>query len=189
MYFILIVLIFSIGIYISNQHEYDRKYSININENSIQHNLKNWLNRDEGSNLNPKILDLKKIGSSSTYMVLFELENNVKGNAQLVKGRNNKLRIKQASNGGFIGYTFEEIKTNKGRYFLVMGKNPDLVIDHIVVKVDYTRTYSYPINVSKDDFFYHYKKIPEDIDQRPKIIYYDKNNKELTDDELRGIFN
>ncbi|CAH2716027.1 hypothetical protein BACCIP111895_03211 [Neobacillus rhizosphaerae] len=191
MYLILLVFVFSSALYFGhyiNQQEYNRKYSIGFNESSIQYNLKNWLNRNDGSNLNPKIFDIKKLGSSSSYMVLFELENKVIGNAQLVKGRNNKLRIKQASYGDLNAYTFEDIKTNKGRYFLVMGKNPELMIDHIDVKVDYTMTYSYPINVSKDEFFYNYKNIPDDILQRPKIFYYDKTNKQLSDDELREIF-
>lgn len=69
-----------------------------------------------------------------------------------------------------------------------MGRNPKLAFDHIEVKVDYTSTFSYPINVSKNEFYFYYKKIPKDLDIRPKIFYFDKTNKEFTDDQLRGMF-
>jgi hypothetical protein len=188
LYLILWVFIGSIALYYINDQDYNKKYHIENNKSAIQHNLKNWLNRDDGDNMDPKIFDIKRLGNSSTYMVLFKLDDNKIGNAQLVKGRNNKLMIKQAGYGDLAAYTFREIKTNKGRYFLVLGRNPELAFDHIEVKVDYTSTFSYPINVSKNELYYHYKKIPKDLDIRPKIIYYDKENREFTDDELRGRF-
>jgi hypothetical protein len=190
-YLLLLGLIISTALYIrhyKNQQDYDRKYHISINETSIEGNLQMWLNRYDGMNLDPGILDIQRLGTSSTYMVLYKLGNNKFGAAQLIKGRNNKLRIKQASSGDLLDNKVEDIKTNKGRYFLVMGKNPDLVIDHIEVKVDYKKSYSYLVNVSKDEFYYNYKKIPKELDQRTKIIYYDKNNREFTDDQLRVIF-
>lgn len=48
--------------------------------------FKNWLNRDPGDKMDPSIFDIKQLGNSSTYMVLYTLEDNKIGNAQLVKG-------------------------------------------------------------------------------------------------------
>jgi hypothetical protein len=190
LYLILLVFILSIAFYIRyyKQQEYDKKYYISLNESSIESHLKVWLIRDDGMKLDPKVFDIQQLGSSSTYMVLFELEKNTFGNAELVKGRNGKLRIKESSYGDFLMYDYEDIKTNKGRYYLVLGKNPDLVVDHLKVIVDHKKAYSYLVDVSKDKFFYHYKKIPDELDQRTKILYYDKNNMELSDDQLREIF-
>ncbi|MGV2939690.1 hypothetical protein AB5I83_08875 [Mesobacillus sp. LC4] len=172
-----------------SEQDYNRKYYISVDEASIERNLKLWLNRDEGMDLNPDIFDLQRLGDTSTYMVLFTLGNNDYGNAQLIQGRNGKLRIKQASYGGILTYDYQDIKTNKGRYYLVMGKNPDLVFDHIEVEVDYKKSYSFFVDVSEDEFFYHYESIPEDqeLDERTKIIYYDEDNKPFSDDQLRVI--
>lgn len=185
-----LVLYISTAIYIRhsfNELEYNRKYHISINETSIEEGLKVWLNREEGMDYNPDIFDIQRLGTSSTYIALYKLGNNEYGNAQLVVGRNNKLRIKQSSSGGLLLDTYQDIKTNKGRYYLVMGKNPDLVFDHIEVKVDYKEPYSYMVDVSKDAFYYTYKKIPEDLIPRTKFIYYDKNNKQFTDEQLSPI--
>ncbi|MFS0862099.1 hypothetical protein [Fredinandcohnia sp. 179-A 10B2 NHS] len=191
LYLLLIVFVIGLAIYGWNykeQKEYEKKYYITNEKSSIQYNLKLWLNRDGSMTLDPKVFEVEKIADTSSYIVLFELEDNQLGVAQLVEGKNNKLRIKEAGYGGFSQYRYEDLKTNKGRYFFVMGENPELQIDHIEVLVDYTKSYSYLIDVSKDEFFFHYKKIPEDLDQRTQILYFDKNNKQFTDDELRILF-
>lgn len=62
--------------------------------------------------------------------MLFETQSNKIGYAHIFKGWNGKYKI-DSSGHGTNQVSYKKIKTNKGMYGILVGKNPDLEFDHI----------------------------------------------------------
>jgi hypothetical protein len=171
-YFSLFLIVLCIGysLYYLNQYHID-------NENvSIQSNLNDWLNRGSTEQISPNVIEVVRLDNSNSYIVLFELENNDIGYSQLIKGLNGMPKIERAGYGTNV-VSYEKIKTNQGMYGILIGKNPNLKIDHISVKLMHEEI-GFTTDVSKDEKFVKYEKLPSDLEENfpAELTFYDKNN-------------
>lgn len=158
---------------------YFNKYHIKNDNVSIQSNLKDWLNRGSVEKNSPDVLDVVRLDHSNSYIVLFQLEKNNIGYAQLIKGWNGKFRIEQAGYGT-NKVSFADLKTNEGIYEVVVGYNENLKIDHMLVKLQ-NEEYSFTTDVSKDKEFLRYEKLPSELKETfpANITFFDQNNNEI----------
>jgi hypothetical protein len=172
-YFIVIILVFS-SVY---SIFYINKFDIEDNNESIESNLELWLNMGSGKEVEPNILNLVKLGNSNSYIAFFQLENKHFGYAHLIKGWNGKFKAVHAGHGSNI-VSYEKIKTDKGIFGILVGKNPKLKIDHIKVKLMY-EDFSFITQVSEEQSFLKYKKLPRELKQTfpAELTFYDENNR------------
>lgn len=78
------------------------------------------------------------LDDTKSSIALFQLENADIGYAHLIKDLNGKYEF------DVIGYgsnkvSYEEIKTNRGMYGILVGKNRELRIEHITAKLMYEK--------------------------------------------------
>lgn len=178
-YFIIIFSIISIGYSLN----YLSKYHIEDNKTVIQSSLKDWLNRGSGS-IDPDVLNIVQLDDTSSYVVLFETQNSNIGYAHLIKGWNGKYKIDQSAHGTNV-VSYRKIKTIKGIYGILVGKNPGLKIDHIKVDL-YYGNFIFTSNVSTDKKFVRYEKLPNDVEKHfpAELTYYDNDGSEIELSEL-----
>jgi hypothetical protein len=175
---VLVFLLLAIG-YIS----YSNIYHIDITH--LQTNLKEWLNRGNSEQeINPEILEVTQIESTTSYITLYQLENGDFGYAQLIKGLNGKYKIKRSGHGtGNEPALYEVIDTNKGKFMVLYGENPNLIIKEIYTTMLIEDTeYKYGTDVSKNKTYIKYEKITDDTDivvTTVKLTYSDKNNRKI----------
>lgn len=157
--------------------KYMNKYHIDNDNISIQSSLKDELNRGSVDELNPKLKETVRLGESSSYIALFQLENNEIGYSQMIKGLNGKFKFERAGSGTNI-VSYENIHTNKGDYGILVGHNPDQKINHILAKL-INEEFEFNADVSKDRLFVKYEKLPSKLkDASPaELTFYDENNK------------
>ncbi|GGI17787.1 hypothetical protein [Gottfriedia solisilvae] len=172
-FFIFIILV-GYGIYNISQ------FTVENNKSSIQTNVKMFINRGEVRKLNPHIIDIEQIGESNSFIALFQLNNSSMGFAHLEKGLNNKMKILTTTYGDDNKVSYSDIKTNNGKYIAIIGINKGLNIDHITTKLMYEK-YTYNVNVSNEEYFIKYKKLPRKLkDTFPAdLILYDKKGNVL----------
>lgn len=110
--------------------------------------------------------------------MLFETQSNKIGYAHIFKGWNGKYKI-DSSGHGTNQVSYKKIKTNKGMYGILVGKNPDLEFDHIHADL-YSGEFSFTSDLSDDEVFVKYQKLPGDIEQPfpAELTFYEKNRSE-----------
>ncbi len=147
---------------------YSSYYDIEDNTESIHLGLSEWMNG------NVEILKVTQLDKSSTYIVLFERDDKYTGFAHMKKGWNGRFVIKMSGEGEG-GQRYNEIKTNKGLYAILVGRNVDLNIDHITY---YNHPdYEFTSSVSTEETFLKYKKIPNNLaGTYPELTFFDKHN-------------
>ncbi|GAM12799.1 hypothetical protein [Mesobacillus selenatarsenatis] len=169
-YLVILVAVMAIGyvIYYFNQ------YPIDDNQAAIQSGLQKWSNRASGS-IKPSVIKSIQLEDTSSYIVLFQTENGDMGYAHLIKGFNGKYKIDHSGYGTNI-VSYQKIKTNKGIYGILIGKNPKLKIDHIKTEL-YSGEYSFESNVKGEERFIAFEKLPENTKQPfpAELTFYDKN--------------
>ena len=175
MYYIAIIIVLCIGFSLF----YINQYSINNDERSIQSSLKEWLNRASEEELDPNVLETVQLDDTSSYITIFQLENGNHGYSHLIKGINSKFKIQHSGHGtGLVSY--QVIDTNKGKYMILYGRNPNLNIDHISLKSIH-EDFGFDADVSKNEIFVRYEDVPSDF-KNPfpaNLTFYDKNNNEI----------
>ncbi|MBT2685036.1 hypothetical protein [Bacillus sp. ISL-37] len=173
-YLVIFVAVMAIGygIYYSNQ------YPIEDNPAAIQTGLQEWSNRDSGS-INPEVIKSVQLDDTNSYIVLFQTDNGEMGYAHLIKGLNGKYKIDHSGYGTNI-VSYQKIKTNKGMYGILIGKNPQLKIDHIEAEL-YSGEYSFESNVKGEERFIAFEKFPENTEQPfpAELTFYDENGSEI----------
>gem|GEM_PF-1011918 len=161
---------------------YLNQYDIEDNEASIQSNLDTWLNRPNSEEINPEVLKVEQLEDTTSHIILFQLDDGSYGYARLVKGLNGKFKIDIAGYGTGQGTvldnaSYQVIDTNKGKYFILYGGNPDLKIDYILATSQLDE-YEFTFNVSDDKTFIHSTKISTGA-ERPfptRLSFYDSDN-------------
>ena len=162
--FILVFALIGVLIYLSI-------YNTENDRPSIESELQFVLNEQDLT-----LLDIVRLDKTSSYIALFTLKNGEIGYAQLVQGFNNKLRCKRAGYGT-NEFSYQKIVTNKGEYGIVIGKNPDLKINHITVTFLH-ENYVFTSYIKNKKYFVLYEKLPSRIQRAypVKLTFYDKNN-------------
>lgn len=174
-YYTLSLMVFCIAYSLFNLNQ----YNIDNDHTSIQSNLKAWMNRGSEEELHPTVLEMVQLDDTATYITLFQLEKGNYGYAQLTKGINGKFRIERSGHGINIA-SYEVVDTNKGKYMILYGRNPNFKIDHISVKSKH-EDFGFISDVAKDEIFIKYKEISSDF-KKPfpaKLTFFDKNNNEI----------
>ncbi|MFD2045490.1 hypothetical protein ACFSTA_17540 [Ornithinibacillus salinisoli] len=167
---------------------HSHQYTLENEESSIETHLNDWINKENDyREVIPAIIDIFQIGDSNTNIVLFQTDDeNMIGYASYLKGWNGKLKAVHYSFGTDKIY-FEDIQTNKGKYGIILGMNPNLLIDHINVDL-IDKDLHYVVEVSKEERFLKYKKLPKKMKDHvyAELILKDDNSNPL---EYTEVFN
>lgn len=168
---------FIIIIFLGYTFFYLNEYDIKNQKSSIHSALSKWENRGDGEEVKLEIIEMTQVDKTSSYIILYETEDENIGYAHLIKGWNEKFKILLSGSGTKI-VTYRDIKTNHGMYGIVVGKNPDLKIHHIIVKSE-NNAFSFNLNISENEKFLAYRKLPNDLEETylSEIIFYDENEK------------
>lgn len=153
---------------------YFNQYSIEDERASIEANLMEWQNKGNEKEIKFDILKVTQIDDTNSYIALFETTDKNIGYTHLLKGWNGKYKIEQSGWGTNIA-SYQDLKTNKGMYGILVGKNPDLQIDHIIAE-SAEENFSFTSTVSKDETFLVYEKLPSDLKSTflPNVTLYDE---------------
>lgn len=162
---------------------YFNQYNIEDKRATIQSSLKEWSNRGSGS-IDPDVIEAVQLDDTSSYIVLFETQSKNIGYAHFIKGWNGNFKIEHSGHGTNI-VKYQKIKTNKGMYGILVGKNPDLKIDHIKADLYYV-DFSFKSNVNADEKFVSYQQLPADIEKPfpAELTFYDKKSSVIEMSEL-----
>ncbi|MBD8015130.1 MULTISPECIES: hypothetical protein [Planococcus] len=157
---------------------YVNQYSVKDNRASILADLTTWESRGSEEEIEIKILKMTQINHTTSYVVLFETADKYVGYAHLLKGWNGQFKIVESGAGTNI-VKYRDLKTNQGVYGILAGKNPDLQIDHITAKSEFTdEDFSFTSPIPEDATFLVYKKLPEDLKETfLTFTLYDENGK------------
>lgn len=179
MFLLMFVIVCSIGG--GSVIAYSQQFSIDSSESALQPHLSEWINKGQSETEDkPVILDIRQLGKSNSYLALFITADNSKiGYAHYHKGWNDKLKPVNFL-FGTDKIVFREIETNKGKYGILLGINPDFIIDTIKAPItDEELSFSY--DVSSNEWFLKIEKIPNTINHQvySDLELYDGNNNRL----------
>jgi hypothetical protein len=151
------------------------KYSIADNQEQIEKGLLQFMNRPQVVTTNIDILEELDLDNKK---YVFFLNYDGLGEAELTKGLNNKYKIESV---GYGGNFFEKdiLKTDKSKYLIIKGKNPNQSIAYIMVLLDYKE---YKINLPQEEYYIVYNEIPQESSfvEINNIKLFDKNNVDIT---------
>ncbi|MDQ0429447.1 hypothetical protein QOZ98_002275 [Planomicrobium stackebrandtii] len=158
---------------------YMSQYVIQNEEAAIHKELTDWQSRGEDVEFEFTTLDMVQLDDTSSHVVFFETPDRNVGYAHLIKGWNGKFKINQSGWGTDL-VSFSDLKTNKGTYGLVTGKNQGLEIDHIKAESN-DRNFSFTFTLPKEENFLVYEKLPGNLKNTflPHITLYDENGEDL----------
>ncbi|MBZ9637702.1 hypothetical protein [Clostridium sp. FP1] len=166
---------------------YSRVYTIMDNEIQLKDNIIQFLNRP--TVIVNKIDIKQELNLDNKKYILF-IFNNTCGEAELTKGLTNKYKIESIRYGSSSTYFNDEIyKTNKGKYLIMTGENPDMKIIYARVTLD---NKEYKISIPHQEYFISYCAIPIDT----QLVYpsfnntklYNKNDADITDKISKVLF-
>ena len=171
-----IIIIFSVGF-----GYYSKKYSIKNDIQVIKNQLIQFINRPTAT-IND--IDIKQELNIDNKKYVFFVINNELGDAELTKGINNKYKIESTSYGS--GSLRDEIvKTNKGKYLILKGKNLDNKISYVKVLLN---NKEYKITIPQKEYYMVYCSVPTETEGTfldiNNINFYNRNNTDITFDVL-----
>jgi hypothetical protein len=149
--FSFIALISIIGIIAACQNI--AKYTVKDTEQDVKLSIEKLLSTS--SNNASKIVLKKTMDIDNRKFAAF-IYNNFLGDAEFTKGPNNKYRLQRLGHGN-DSFRMEVQQTNKNKYFVIVGKNPNMRIDRIEVTLEGN---IYNIQVPKEEYFIVYCQIP-----------------------------
>jgi len=154
-------------------------YNIEYNNEEIYTTIIEDEDTDDFKEL--KLGEIVRIGNSNTIIVLVRNKKWL-GFAKFIKGWNGNLTY-IGTNIGNSTVTYQKLSTNKGTFFLLVGKNPTLTI-HNIKALLMNESYSFNSEVSNERYFLNYVKLPGDIEYAipAKLTYYDKKGNDITND-------
>lgn len=179
---VLLCILVTIGIALVS---YTKRYAIKDNEKQLENNVMQFINRTSvvASNINIK----KELNLDNKKYILFS-NNNTLGDAELIKGLNNKYKIKSTGIGS--GYFRDKIvKTNKGKYLILKGKNIGLKIAYAKVILD---NKEYKISIPQEEYFMVYCPVPietkETYIEINNLKLYNKQDVDITNEMFKILF-
>ncbi|MFG6116704.1 hypothetical protein ACGTN9_16255 [Halobacillus sp. MO56] len=177
---VIYLLLFVSIIFIIYSFNYFNQYHIEDKTTSIQSELKEWINRGSGL-IEPEVIKRVQLDDTNSYIASFRTKSGNIGYAQLIKGWNGKFKIVVAGHGdGDDVVDYQKIKTSDGIYGVVVGRNPDMKIDHIKTDL-YDEEFNFTSTVSSDKTYVKYHMLPPDIENPfpAEVTLFDKNNTEI----------
>jgi hypothetical protein len=143
---------------------YSRTYKISDNKKQLEYNIKQFINRPTVIHNN---IDIKQELNINNKKYILLLIDNILGEAELTKGINNKYKIESVRSGGY--FRSKVYKTNKGKYFIVEGKNYDMKIAYIKILLD---NKEYKISIPQQEYFLAYCEVP--IETQIEYLNFDE---------------
>lgn len=172
---ILIVFIF-IGFLVSLQ--YSKTYNVSNKQKDIEISLEEFLLKSGFRNIT---IDIKSVADIDNKKYVLFNANNLLVYAEFIKGFNNKYKIRCAD-FGCINISNEVIETNKGRYFLSIGRKANEKIKYIIASIEFKK---YKLELPKEEYFITYCIVDPKASMAEWVVYYyDENNKDITDEVL-----
>jgi hypothetical protein len=175
---------------------YSGKYTITDDKKQLELTIMNFgmdsslsnKNNDTEQELNiDKYIDIKQeLNLDNKKFSLYILAKKM-GYAQLIKGLNNKYKIDSTECGD--GYFKNRIiKTNRGKYIIFVGKNPDMKITYTKVELDGKE---YKIEIPQQEYYIAYCKVPnstqENLIDINRIKLFNGNDVDITDEMFRVL--
>ena len=162
---------------------YSKAYTITNDKKQLSENIVQFTNRNTVVSNN---IDIKQeLNLDNKKYVLFIINNNL-GDAELTKGFNNKYKIESTGYGAF--FKDEIYKTNKGKYLILKGKNPDKKIAYSKVILD---NKEYKIIIPQQEYFMVYCEVPIETQRifpdSNNIKFYNSNNADITNEMFRVL--
>jgi len=122
---------------------------------------------------------IEKIDNLTVAFLTYERDDNeIFAGARLRKGLNGRYKILGSSHSGGGSFLFQNLKTARGSYRVVMGKNFNKEIDSFSLTID---GQIYNANVSEEDYFIRVFKIPEKSGWFNELALYDAQNNDITE--------
>jgi hypothetical protein len=158
---------------------YSRIYTITDNKRQLEDNITQFSKRPTTIANN---IDIKQELNLDNKKYILFMTNNTLGDAELTKGLNSKYKI-EAIGGGGASFRYKIYKTNKGKYLILKGKNPNTKITYTKVTLE---NKEYKISIPQQEYFIVYCTVPSETQSiYPKtknIKFYDKNDIDITDE-------
>jgi hypothetical protein len=174
-----LIILLCLFIIVGTVFSYSRVYTLTDNKAQLKDNILQFSNRPSKIYNN---IDIKEeLNLDNKKYILYIIDNTL-GNAELTKGFNNKYKIETIGSGSSYLFIPEIYKTNKGKYLILKGKNPDMKIVYAKVSVD---NKEYRISIPKKTYFLVYCAVPI----KTEIIYPDANNLKLYNNDDVDITN
>lgn len=174
-------LLFAIVIFCIGFGYYSKTYPIKNDMQVIKDRIIKFINRptpyindiDIKQELN---LDNKKY----IFFLINDQFNDQLGGAELTKGINNKYKI-ESTEWASGSLRDEIVKTNKGKYLILKGKNLDNRISYVKISLD---NKEYTINIPQKEYYMVYCSVPLETEETfldfNSIKFYDNNNTDIT---------
>ena len=156
---------------------YSKTYAVENDKEVIKNRLIQFINRPTVIVNN---IDIKHELNIDNKKFVFFVINDTLGDAELTKGINNKYRIDTTgyANGSFRD---EIVKTNKGKYLVLNGKNYDNKISYVRVLLE---NKEYKITIPKQEYYMVYCSVPSETERTfldiNSIRFYNENDTDIT---------
>lgn len=163
---------------------YSGTYTIRNDRKQISENILLFINI---GTVKSNSIDIKEeLNIDNRRYVLFVINNSL-GMAELIKGLNNRYKIESTRHGsGFFHH--EIIKTNKGKYLILEGKNYNAKIAYIKALLD---NKEYKIVIPKQEYFMVYSEVPVETQSKyldlNNIEFYDSKDIDITDETFKVL--
>ncbi|MFT8316363.1 MAG: hypothetical protein ABF633_19230 [Clostridium sp.] len=165
---------------------YNNTYTIADNKVEIQNALMRFINKP--TVITKEIVIKQSVDIDNKKYVLLINTNSINNyqyfdDAELTRGISKRYRIEQIGMSGSRNFAYEVITTNKGKYFIIMGENPDVKISNVKIKLD---NKYYNIKIPKQRYFIAYEPVSKNtksmFPEFNSLRFYDKNNKDITEE-------
>jgi hypothetical protein len=155
----------------------DNEYPVVDNNTLLKQGLENFINRGEDKKISISIKN--KCYIDNVLLVSYITNEGSLGCADLHKIKNNKYNIDSLGYGTATIH-MTNTKTNKGKYFIVIGRKYSKRIQYLKVKLDK----DYVFNIDGKDYFIEYYMIPDTLKNVHTTDFwlYDNNNVDITED-------
>lgn len=162
---------------------FSKTYTITNGRTQLEDNILGFINRNT---VVIKNIDIKQeLNLDNKKYVLFTIKDGL-GEAELTNDFNNKYKIESAGYGSAF-FRYDIMKTNKGKYLILEGKNYDNKISYTKVLLD---NREYKIIIPQQKYFIVYCSVPIETQKvflEPKNLkFYSSKDIDITK-EMFGL--
>jgi len=174
-----VVIVISIGFVL-----YSKTYIITNSKTQLVDNILLFINR---TSVVANNIDIKQELDIDNKEYVLYIINDKLGDAELTKGFNNKYKIETIGYGS--AFFREEIKkTNKSKYIVLEGKNPNNNIAYSKVMLD---NVEYKIDIPQQEYFMVYCEVPIETERvflgGNSIKFYSSDDVDITNDTFKVL--
>lgn len=138
------------------------------------------------SNVSGSIDIKQQLNIDNKKYILFTIKATL-GDAELTKGFNNKYKI-YYTQFGRNNLRWQVHETNKGKYFILKGKNLNGNIAYAKMLLE---NKEYKISIPSQEYFLTYCKVPIEtesvVPEVNNLKFYNKNHEDITYESLRWV--